>query len=29
MKIAQVLCQILRVPSVEKKTASCQDVVLN
>src|SRR3954464_233543 len=28
MKIAQVICQILRVRSVEKKTASSQDVVL-
>ena len=28
MKITQVICQILRVQSVEKKTASCQDVVL-
>ncbi len=28
MKITQVICQILRVASVEKKTASCQDVVL-
>ena len=28
MKIDQVICQILRVPSVEKKTASSQDVVL-
>src|SRR6187397_2039406 len=28
MKITQVICQVLRVPSVEKKTASCQDVVL-
>lgn len=28
MKIAQLICQILRVRSVEKKTASSQDVVL-
>jgi L-rhamnonate dehydratase len=28
MKIAQVICQVLRVRSVEKKTASSQDVVL-
>src|ERR1051325_11670241 len=28
MKITHVICQILRVPSVEKKTASSQDVVL-
>src|SRR5687768_12855768 len=28
MKIAQVVCQVLRVRSVEKKTASSQDVVL-
>src|SRR5437667_5272642 len=28
MKIAQIICQILRVKSVEKKTASSQDVVL-
>jgi L-rhamnonate dehydratase len=28
MKIAQIVCQILRVQSVEKKTASSQDVVL-
>ena len=28
MKIAQIICQVLRVPSVEKKTASSQDVVL-
>src|SRR4030095_6972654 len=28
MKITQVICQILRVQSVEQKTASCQDVVL-
>jgi len=28
MKIDQVICQVLRVPSVEKKTASSQDVVL-
>src|SRR5437899_1968003 len=28
MKIIQLICQILRVRSVEKKTASCQDVVL-
>ena len=28
MKIAQVICQILRVRSVQKKTASSQDVVL-
>src|SRR5580765_141290 len=28
MKITQIISQILRVPSVEKKTASCQDVVL-
>ena len=28
MKIAQIICQILRVRSVEKKTASSQDVVL-
>jgi L-alanine-DL-glutamate epimerase-like enolase superfamily enzyme len=28
MKIECVICQVLRVPSVEKKTASSQDVVL-
>src|SRR5262245_10782327 len=28
MKISQIICQILRVKSVAKKTASCQDVVL-
>src|SRR5262249_41722231 len=28
MKITQVICQILRVESVQQKTASCQDVVL-
>jgi L-rhamnonate dehydratase len=28
MKISQVVCQILRVESVQQKTASCQDVVL-
>jgi len=28
MKISKIICQILRVKSVEKKTASCQDVVL-
>lgn len=28
MKIAQIICQVLRVRSVEKKTASSQDVVL-
>ena len=28
MKITHIICQILRVRSVEKKTASCQDVVL-
>jgi L-rhamnonate dehydratase len=28
MKITQLVCQILRVPSIEKKTASSQDVVL-
>jgi L-rhamnonate dehydratase len=28
MKITQIICQILRVRSVEKKTASSQDVVL-
>ncbi len=28
MKITQVICQILRVQSVQQKTASCQDVVL-
>ena len=28
MKINQILCQILRVESVQQKTASCQDVVL-
>src|SRR5512143_3073185 len=28
MKITHVLCQILRVESVQQKTASCQDVVL-
>jgi L-alanine-DL-glutamate epimerase-like enolase superfamily enzyme len=28
MKISQVVCQILRVPSVEAKTASSQDTVL-
>src|SRR5437667_12134466 len=28
MKIDQIVCQVLRVPLVEKKTASSQDVVL-
>jgi L-rhamnonate dehydratase len=28
MKIDQIICQILRVESVQQKTASCQDVVL-
>lgn len=28
MKISQIICQVLRVRSVEKKTASSQDVVL-
>jgi len=28
MKIVQLICQVLRVPSVQKKTASSQDVVL-
>jgi L-alanine-DL-glutamate epimerase-like enolase superfamily enzyme len=28
MKVTHVICQILRVASVEKKTASCQDVVI-
>ena len=28
MKITHVICQILRVQSVQQKTASCQDVVL-
>src|SRR6476646_1887532 len=28
MKIERVICQVLRVRAVEKKTASCQDVVL-
>src|SRR5256884_9180650 len=28
MKITQIICQILRVRAVEKKTASSQDVVL-
>ena len=28
MKISEVICQILRLPVVERKTASCQDVVL-
>ncbi|MBI1842795.1 MAG: mandelate racemase/muconate lactonizing enzyme family protein [Verrucomicrobia bacterium] len=28
MKIDQLLCQVLRVPQVAAKTASCQDVVL-
>jgi L-rhamnonate dehydratase len=28
MKIERILCQVLRVPSVEEKTASSQDVVL-
>jgi L-alanine-DL-glutamate epimerase-like enolase superfamily enzyme len=28
MRISQIICQILRVKSVQKKTASCQDVVL-
>ena len=28
MKITQIICQVLRVASVEKKTASSQDVVL-
>src|SRR5881392_4436234 len=28
MTIRQIICQILRVESVQKKTASCQDVVL-
>src|SRR5690349_22675322 len=29
MKISQLVCQILRVPQVAAKTASCQDVVLS
>jgi L-alanine-DL-glutamate epimerase-like enolase superfamily enzyme len=28
MKISQVVCQILRIPSIEEKTASSQDAVL-
>src|SRR5712671_7953858 len=28
MRIEKIICQVLRVPSVEKKTASSQDVVL-
>src|SRR5438445_5810899 len=28
MRINHIICQILRVESVQKKTASCQDVVL-
>src|SRR5205807_10564342 len=28
MKISQIICQILRVESVQQKTASCQDVAL-
>src|SRR5688572_3226966 len=28
MKITHIICQILRVRSIQKKTASCQDVVL-
>jgi L-alanine-DL-glutamate epimerase-like enolase superfamily enzyme len=28
MKIAQIICQVLRVRNVQQKTASCQDVVL-
>src|SRR5216117_1913767 len=28
MRIDQIICQILRVESVQHKTASCQDVVL-
>src|SRR6187200_3578231 len=28
MKITEVVCQILRIPSVERKTASSQDSVL-
>jgi L-alanine-DL-glutamate epimerase-like enolase superfamily enzyme len=28
MKIERIICQVLRVPAVEKKTASSQDVVL-
>ena len=28
MKISAIICQILRVKSVQKKTASSQDVVL-
>src|SRR2546422_4252316 len=28
MRIDRIICQILRVESVQKKTASCQDVVL-
>ncbi len=28
MKISQIICQVLRVPNVEKRTASSQDVVL-
>ena len=28
MKIEKIICQVLRVQSVEKKTASSQDVVL-
>ena len=28
MKISEVICQVLRLPVIERKTASCQDVVL-
>ena len=28
MKITQIVCQVLRVPAVEAKTASSQDAVL-
>src|SRR6266850_8290380 len=28
MKITQVVCQILRIPNIQAKTASCQDAVL-
>jgi L-alanine-DL-glutamate epimerase-like enolase superfamily enzyme len=28
MKIVEVVCQLLRIPAVERKTASSQDAVL-
>ena len=28
MKITEIICQVLRIPTVEAKTASCQDAVI-